>query len=145
MIPYEEITKILPHRYPFLLLDRVLEVKPGKSCVALKNVSCNEPVFTGHFPGRPIFPGVMLLEAMAQVAGVLVGKSVKKNVNDFILLYVGVDKARFKRQIVPGDTLIMEAKLLTRKLDMWVFAVQSKVDDELACRAEIRLVTVPRR
>jgi len=105
MIDITEIQKILPHRYPFLLVDKILELEPSVKATGLKNVTINEPFFQGHFPGHPIMPGVLLIEAMAQVAGVLALKST--GVKDQVIYFMGIDKARFRRPVVPGDTLII--------------------------------------
>ncbi len=135
----EEIMRLLPHRYPFLMLDKVLALEPGKSCKAVKNISINEPIFLGHFPDLPTFPGVLILEVMAQACGVLMAKSVKR-AKGRISLYAGVDKARFKRRVSPGDQLLVEVALLTTKLDLWVFSARATVEGQLACSAEVRLV-----
>jgi len=105
MIDITEIQKILPHRYPFLLVDKILELEPSVKATGLKNVTINEPFFQGHFPGHPIMPGVLLIEAMAQVAGILALKTT--DVKDQIIYFMGIDKARFRRPVVPGDTLII--------------------------------------
>ena len=137
-----DIRDYLPHRYPFLLVDRVLEVVPGERIVAFKNISANEEYFCGHFPERPIMPGVLMLEALAQAAGLLIycTTSTKANARDNWYYYAGVNNARFKRVVEPGDQLILEAKFIKRKLDLWVFNVQASVDDQLACSAELMLV-----
>jgi 3-hydroxyacyl-[acyl-carrier-protein] dehydratase len=133
-----EIFKYLPHRYPFLLVDRVLEVKPGKSITAIKNVTHNEPFFTGHFPGRPIMPGVLILEAMAQASGILIFKTsdtLPGKDNWFFL--AGIDNARFKRIVEPGDQLHMQIEILRARRDVWKFQATATVAGELACSAEI--------
>ena len=106
MLSIEEIKKIIPHRYPFLLVDKVLEMKPGESCIGIKNVSINEPFFQGHFPNKPLMPGVLIVEAMAQV-GAIALMSLDEN-KDKLAVFAGIDKIRFKKQVVPGDTLRIE-------------------------------------
>lgn len=133
-IDIQEILDLLPHRYPFLLIDRVTDYELGKSIKAYKNITFNEPCFTGHFPGRPIFPGVLILEAMAQAAGVLGFKSVGKN--DKLYLYAGIDNARFKRPVVPGDRLEFDVELVKERRGIWKFRGVGRVDGEEACSAE---------
>ena len=133
-----EILKLLPHRYPFLLIDRVIEIEMGQSLVAIKNVTMNEAFFNGHFPGRPVMPGVLILEAMAQAGGVLAYKSMNTTAEDGTLYYfAGVDKARFRRVVEPGDQLRIEVKLLRSKRNVWVLEGSAYVGDELACSAEL--------
>jgi 3-hydroxyacyl-[acyl-carrier-protein] dehydratase len=141
VLTIEAIKKMLPHRYPFLLLDRVLEVEEGKRCKALKNVTGNEFFFQGHFPGNPIMPGVLIVEAMAQACGIA-AFSLEKDVRDKWLLFAGIDKARFKRPVVPGDQLIIEAEYLSHRLNIWVFKVQATVDGKVVSQAEIRVATI---
>jgi len=132
-----EILKYLPHRYPFILIDRVLEINLGESLVALKNVSINEAFFTGHFPNRPVMPGVLILEAMAQAGAVLAYKTTNSTPEDGTLYYfAGIDKARFRRVVEPGDQLILSVKVLRSKRDVWVLSGEAYVGDELACSAE---------
>jgi 3-hydroxyacyl-[acyl-carrier-protein] dehydratase len=134
----EEIKKLLPHRYPFLLVDRVVEIELGKSIVAYKNITANEAVFNGHFPGCPIFPGVMIIEAMAQAAGILGFATVNKQPDDEVLyLFAGVDGVRFRRPVVPGDKLVLEAAIDSSKRNIWRFKCRSSVDEKLACEATI--------
>ncbi len=133
-----EIRKYLPHRYPFLLVDRVVELIEGESIVAYKNVSSNEDIFNGHFPRAPIFPGVMIVEAMAQASSILGFKSQNKTPDDgSIYLFAGVDNVRFKRQVVPGDRLQLESKVLMEKRGIWKFECRALVDGELAATATI--------
>jgi 3-hydroxyacyl-[acyl-carrier-protein] dehydratase len=133
-----EIRKYLPHRYPFLLVDRVVELKLGESIVAYKNLSVNEPFFQGHFPDQPIFPGVLLLEAMAQAAGILGFKSKDKTPQDGSIYYfVGADELRFKRPCVPGDRVMLRAALLSERRGIAKFSVSSDVEGELAASATI--------
>jgi 3-hydroxyacyl-[acyl-carrier-protein] dehydratase len=138
MMDTTEIKKWLPHRYPFLLVDRVLELKEGESIVAYKNISVNEEVFNGHFPQAPIFPGVMIVEAMAQASGILGFKTIGKTPQDgSVYLFAGADKVRFRRQVVPGDRLQLEAKVISERRGIWKFDCVATVDGELAASATI--------
>ncbi len=133
-----EILKYLPHRYPFLMVDRVTDFEANKSLKALKNVTYNEPIFTGHFPQSPIFPGVLILEALAQSAALMAFKSMEGYPSEKTLyLLVGIDKARFKRQVIPGDQLNFEVTVLKEKRGIWVFKATAHVDGVLACSAEV--------
>ncbi|MEW6166283.1 MAG: 3-hydroxyacyl-ACP dehydratase FabZ [Pseudomonadota bacterium] len=142
MYDINEILKLLPHRYPFLLVDRVLSVDAeGRVLTALKNVTFNEPFFPGHFPGLPTMPGVIILEAMAQACGILaVRKSGISKDSGFILYFAGIDECRFKRPVVPGDQLHFRVELDKQKRDLWKFKAQATVDGELACSAEMMCV-----
>ncbi|MGB4827570.1 MAG: 3-hydroxyacyl-ACP dehydratase FabZ [Paracoccaceae bacterium] len=129
------IQRIIPHRYPFLLIDKVRDIVPNDHCVGIKCVTINEPQFTGHFPGMPIFPGVMIIEAMAQTSGVLVGLSmdlVDKNAKVF---FMGVDGVKFRRKVVPGDVLELHVKAIRGGGKVWKFEGRAMVGDELACEA----------
>ena len=133
-----EILQHLPHRYPFLLIDRVLSVEPGKNIVALKNVSINEPFFPGHYPHHPVMPGVLIIEAMAQAAALLSFKSQGTKPDDNSVYYfVGIDNARFKRPVSPGDQLIIKAEILRNMRGLWKFKVVAEVDGLLAAEAEL--------
>jgi len=133
-----QILEHLPHRYPFLLVDRVLEVVPGERIVALKNVSMNEPFFPGHYPHHPVMPGVLIVEAMAQTAAILSFRTLGGKPDDKSVYYfVGIDGVRFKRPVSPGDQLIMEVAITLNKRGMWKFSGQAKVDGQLACEAEL--------
>ncbi len=133
-----EIINYLPHRYPFLLLDRVLEFEPDQRLKALKNISVNEPIFTGHFPQSPIFPGVLILEAMAQSAAVLAFRSLGGYPSpETLYLLVGIDKARFKKQVVPGDQMIIDVAVQRVKRGIWKFDATARVDGQLACSSEV--------
>lgn len=133
-----EIKKWLPHRYPFLLVDRVVELTVGESIVAYKNITVNEEVFNGHFPQAPIFPGVMIIEAMAQASGILGFKTLNKTPQDgSVYLFAGADKVRFRRQVIPGDRLQLEAKVVSEKRGIWKFECTASVDGELAASATI--------
>lgn len=133
-----EIQNILPHRYPFLLVDRILEVEEGKRAVGIKNVTVNEPFFQGHFPGNPIMPGVLILEAMVQVGAVAV-LNMEQNKNK-LAMFAGIDKARFKRPVVPGDQLRMEVELVKVKGSIGKGKGSAYVGDELAAEAELMFV-----
>lgn len=130
----EDILELLPHRYPMLLLDRVVDIELGKRIEAYKNITFNEPVFMGHFPGKPIFPGVMILEALAQAAGVL-GFKTSGNTDD-LYLYAGIDKARFKRPVTPGDRLDLSVEFIKERRGIWKFQGVARVDGQEACTAE---------
>ena len=133
-----EILKYLPHRQPFLLVDRVIEMKEGESLIALKNVTINEPFFVGHFPNRPVMPGVLIIEALAQAAGILAYKSMNTSPNDGgLYLFAGIDNARFRRVVEPGDQLRLEVKVIRAKKEIWKLDVAAYVEDELACSAEV--------
>jgi 3-hydroxyacyl-[acyl-carrier-protein] dehydratase len=133
-----EIMKYLPHRYPFLLVDRVLELVPNERIVALKNISMNEPQFPGHFPNHPVMPGVLMIEALAQTAGLLAFKSGGAEISpNTVVYFVGIDGARFKRPVVPGDQLRMEANVLRVTRGIWKFAVKGTVEGQTACEAEL--------
>lgn len=132
----QKIQSLLPHRYPFLLVDRVIESEPGKRLVAIKNVTINEPFFQGHFPAKPVMPGVLLIEAMAQATGLLAMESAEVP-KEAIYYLVGVDKARFKRPVVPGDQLVFEVEVIKHRRDIWVFAAEAKVDGSVVASAEI--------
>jgi len=137
VIDAHEILQLLPHRYPILLIDRVIDIDIGKSLVAIKNVTINEPFFQGHFPGRPVMPGVLILEAMAQAGAVLAYKSTSSTADDGVLYYfAGIDNARFRRIVEPGDQLRLEVKVMRSKRDIWKLEGSAYVGDELACSAE---------
>ena len=131
------LQKLLPHRYPFLLIDRVLDFEISKNLTAIKNVTVNEPFFQGHFPDFPVMPGVLIIEAMAQAAGTLAIVSHGGRQDDEIYFFVSIDKARFKRQVVPGDQLTFEIELITQKRDIGKFKAVAKVDGQVAAEAEI--------
>ena len=138
MMDIHEILKLLPHRYPFLLVDRVLELEKGKRIKALKNVTINEPFFSGHFPHRPVMPGVLMLEAMAQAAALLAFDMQGIRPDDKTVYYfAGIDGARFKRPVEPGDQLIMDVSLERLKAGVFKFKGAAHVDAKLACEAEL--------
>ncbi len=133
-----EIMQYLPHRYPFLLVDRVLSLDPGKSIVALKNVTINEPFFAGHFPHQPIMPGVLILEALAQTSAILSFKSEGFKVDQKSVYYfVGIDSARFKKPVAVGDQLLLHATLMRNIKGFWKFNTHAKVGDEIVTEAEL--------
>jgi 3-hydroxyacyl-[acyl-carrier-protein] dehydratase len=133
-----EILRHLPHRYPFLLIDRVIEFNKGESLTGIKNVSYNEPYFQGHFPQRPVMPGVLILEAMAQATGLLAFRTLENTANRETLYFlVGMDKVRFKRPVEPGDQLLLTARLLKTKRGIWMFDCNARVDGSIAASAEI--------
>jgi len=140
-----QIRNYLPHRYPFLLLDRITDYVPGESIKALKNVTVNEPFFSGHFPQQPLMPGVLIIEAMAQAAailGVISGAEARKDELDNLLYYlVGIDKARFRKTVGPGDQLLIEVKLITVRRDIWKFTGTASVEGKVVTNADL-LTTV---
>lgn len=131
----DEILKILPHRHPFLMVDRIVECNGKDRIVGVKCVAMNEPCFQGHFPGKPVFPGVLQLEAMAQTAGVLL--NVLSGAEGKLAFYLGVDKAKFRRQVVPGDVMRMECTVLRARMGMYRVAGRTFVGGDLACEAEM--------
>lgn len=133
-----DILRLLPHRYPFLLIDRVLDYKQGEFLRGYKNVTFNEPFFAGHFPQRPIMPGVMILESLAQATGLLAFRTVDRAANnDSLFFLVGIDKARFKRPVEPGDQLMLDVRFVNSKRGIWVFEGEATVDGKLAASAQI--------
>ncbi len=129
-----QIKNYLPHRYPFLMVDRVLELEPNERIVAIKNVTINEPIFTGHFPVTPIFPGVLIVEALAQASGILAFNSRDRSLNDgYIYFLAGTDKTRFKRQVVPGDQLRLEVEVVNLRAHWLKASGKAFVDDALVC------------
>ena len=133
-----EILKNLPHRYPFLLIDRVLECEPGVKLVGIKNVTHNEPYFPGHFPHRAVMPGVLILEALAQATGILAFQTVGRIPDENSLYYfVGVDKARFKQPVIPGDQLKLEVRFIKQMRGIWKFEGEASVDGNIVCSAEL--------
>lgn len=133
-----QILEHLPHRYPFLLVDRVLDVVPGERITALKNVTINEPFFPGHYPHHPVMPGVLIIEALAQTAAILSFKTMGGKPDDKSVYYfVGIDNARFKRPVSPGDQLIFDVSITANKRGIWKFAAVAKVDGQVAAEAEL--------
>ncbi len=139
MLDIIEIQKILPHRYPFLYVDRVLEVEPGKRLVAIKNVSFDEHFFQGHFPGKPIMPGVLIVEALAQASGILVHKTVESD--DNMVYFMSIDKVKFRKPVVPGDQLVLEVEPLQVRGKVYKFKGEAKVDGKVVCEAEFMAMT----
>jgi 3-hydroxyacyl-[acyl-carrier-protein] dehydratase len=138
MMDINEILKHLPHRYPMLLVDRVLECEPGKRIRAVKNVSINEPFFNGHFPHFPVMPGVLIIEALAQAAGILSFQTMGRLPDESSVYYfVGIDGARFKRPVVPGDQLILEAEITRQARGIWKYQARALVDGQVATEAEL--------
>lgn len=133
-----EVMEYLPHRYPFLLIDRVLEIDVGKRIIAVKNVSINEPYFPGHFPGLPVMPGVMILEAMAQAAALLSFKTENYAPSEVgIVYFAGIDGARFKKPVLPGDQLMIHIEILRRMRGIWKYKARAEVDGALVAEAEL--------
>ncbi|MBI5238151.1 MAG: 3-hydroxyacyl-ACP dehydratase FabZ [Deltaproteobacteria bacterium] len=130
-----EIQNILPHRYPFLLVDRILELEPGIKARGIKNVTINEPFFAGHFPGRPVMPGVLIIEAMAQVGGVLAYRSA--DVKGKFLYFMGIDNARFRKPVIPGDTIDITVSVKRSRTTVWVFKAEARVEGALVAEAEL--------
>lgn len=140
MLTNVDVQNIIPHRYPFLLIDKVIEVEPGKKAVAIKNVTANEPFFQGHFPGNPIMPGVLIVEALAQtacVAGLLVEENKGK-----LGVFTGIESMKFRKMVVPGDTLKLEAEFIAFKMGMGKVKVKATVEGELAAEGEIKFAMV---
>ena len=145
VIEIEEIQQYLPHRYPFLLVDRVIEIELGKYIKAYKNVTSNEPFFMGHFPGKQVMPGVLILEAMAQASGILGFKTMEKKPEEGSIYYfVGADSLRFKRPAVPGDQIILESRVITEKKGIWKFNCNANVEGETVAEATILCADRPK-
>ena len=137
-IDINQIQKILPHRYPFLMIDRVIQVETGKSLTAIKNVSVNEPFFMGHFPHHPVFPGVLMLECIAQASAILASLMIDATANGKnVYLFAGLDKARFKRSVGPGDQLLIDVEFVKHIKKLWRCVGLIKVDGKLACSADV--------
>ncbi|NLC27695.1 MAG: 3-hydroxyacyl-ACP dehydratase FabZ [Campylobacteraceae bacterium] len=146
MIDINEIQTILPHRYPFLLIDRVVSMEAGKSIIAYKNVTIGEHIFQGHFPGHPIYPGVMIIEGMAQAGGVLAFKSMNSAdqvaTSEKVVYFMSIDKAKFRAPVVPGDKLEYRLEVLKHKGSIWVLASKAYVDEKLVAEAELKAMIV---
>jgi len=143
MIGIQEIMDILPHRYPFLLIDRILEMEMGKRAVGIKNVTMNEPFFQGHFPGHPIMPGVLILEAMAQAGGVLAMKSVPLDqVKSKVIYFMSIDKAKFRKPVVPGDQLRLEIDVIKQRSNIMSLRAQALVSGAVVAEAELMAMIV---
>lgn len=143
MYDLEQIKAVLPHRYPFLLIDRVLEVRDGEYSKALKNVTGNEQVFQGHFPDFPVFPGVMIVEAMAQTAGFVINSHPDAKNKKAIVFFAGIEKAKFRQPVVPGDQLILETTLTSCRRGFWVFEGLATVEGKRVAQAEVKLMVPP--
>jgi 3-hydroxyacyl-[acyl-carrier-protein] dehydratase len=137
MIEIKEIMNILPHAYPFLLVDRIIELEPGKRIVGIKNVTYNEPFFPGHFPAHPIMPGVLIVEAMAQTAGILVFSSLPQEQFKTPVYFLGIDNVRFRKPVVPGDQLRLELEITKHRQSIWGFKGRALVDGKLVAEAEL--------
>jgi 3-hydroxyacyl-[acyl-carrier-protein] dehydratase len=135
MIDIQAILSCLPHRYPFLLVDRVLEMVPGESVHALKNITVNEPFFQGHFPARPVMPGVLIVEALAQAGGILALRTMVGGVEGKLLLFRGIDGAKFRKTVIPGDQLHLHARVLRHRQNLWTFEAEARVDGEVVAEA----------
>ncbi len=135
MIDINEIMQLMPHAYPFLLVDRILEYEPAKRIVGLKNVTFNEPFFTGHFPQKPIMPGVLIVEAMAQTGGMLAFKSFPEKRGS--VFFTGIDNTRFRKPVIPGDQLKLVVEVLKHRREIWLFEGKAFVDDEVVAEAKI--------
>ena len=138
MLTNKEIREIIPHRYPFLLVDKIIELEPGKRAVGIKNVSANEPFFQGHFPEYPIMPGVLIVEALAQTAGIAV--AILEENKGKLGVFAGIDSMKFKNQVLPGDVLLLEADILFSKLGLIKAKVKASVDGKIAAEGEIKFV-----
>jgi len=133
----QEIMKLLPHRYPFIMIDRILELTPGEKVVALKNVTINEPFFQGHFPGNPIMPGVLIIEAMAQAGAILAAKSLDREPHNPLIFFMGMDKVKFRKPVTPGDQLIFEMKFLKQRRKVFKMSGNAYVDEKVVAQAEL--------
>ncbi len=137
MITINEILTMLPHAYPFLLVDRIVEIELGKRIVGIKNVTYNEPFFPGHFPGRPIMPGVLIVEAMAQTAGVLIFKSMPEEEHQRSVFFLGMDNVKFRKPVIPGDQLRLELEITRHRQSIWGFKGRALVDGKLVAEADL--------
>lgn len=140
-----EVLKLLPHRYPFLLVDRILDFTPGQELKALKNVTLNEPFFQGHFPEYPVMPGVLIIEALAQAGGLLVLKSQQNIPEDRIFLFSGIEKVRFRRPVYPGDQLFLYVSYLKQRMNLWKMQAEATVNDQMAAQGILTAALAPRQ
>ena len=136
------ILTLLPHRYPFLMVDRIVDMQGDESCIGIKNVTVNEPQFQGHFPGQPIMPGVLLIEGMAQTAGALCVTSLEGGVKPKVVYFMTIDKAKFRRPVVPGDVVEYHMRKLKKRNNIWWFRGEAKVGDQLVAEAELGAMLV---
>ena len=144
MLDVNEIMKLLPHRYPFLLVDRIIEVESGKRIVGLKNVTMNEPFFQGHFPGHPVMPGVLIIESMAQVAGIMAYLASGSDISDMVTYFMSIDNARFRKPVVPGDQLRIEVETIFVKRNIWSVSAKAYVGETLVTDAELKATFAPK-
>ncbi len=142
MLEINKILETLPHRYPFLLVDKILEMEPGKRIVGIKNVTINEPFFQGHFPGFPIMPGVLIIEAMAQTWGILVLGLKPEGVKQKNIFFSGIDKAKFRKPVLPGDQIRLELELIKQRGSFWKFKGNAFVEGSLVCEAELSAMII---
>jgi len=133
----QEIMKLLPHRYPFIMIDRILELTPGEKVIALKNVTINEPFFQGHFPANPIMPGVLIIEAMGQAGAILAAKSLEREPHGVLIYFMGMDKVKFRKPVTPGDQLIFEMKFLKQRRNVFRMSGTAYVDEDVVAQAEL--------
>jgi len=133
----QKIMELLPHRYPFIMIDRIIELVPGEKVVALKNVTINEPFFQGHFPGEPIMPGVLIIEAMGQAGGILAAESMDPENKGSLIFFMGMDKVKFRKPVVPGDQLIFEIKFLKQRSQAFKMSGIASIDDKRVAEAEL--------
>ncbi len=133
----QEIMKLLPHRYPFIMIDRILELTPGEKVVALKNVTINEPFFQGHFPGNPIMPGVLIVEAMGQAGAILAAKSLTREPQASLIYFMGMDKVKFRKPVTPGDQLIFKMQFLKQRRNVFKMSGTAYVDEKVVAQAEL--------
>jgi 3-hydroxyacyl-[acyl-carrier-protein] dehydratase len=133
----QKIMNVLPHRYPFIMIDRIIELIPGEKVVALKNVTINEPFFQGHFPGNPIMPGVLMIEAMGQAGAVLAAESLSEEEHGSLIYFMGMNKVKFRKPVVPGDQIIFELKFLKQRAKVFKMSGMAFVDEKLVAEAEL--------
>ncbi len=146
VIDIQEILSLLPHRYPFLLVDKVIAMEKGKSITAVKNTTINEPYFQGHFPSYPVMPGVLILEALAQAGGILAYKTEEEDdLKNKLTYFMGIDKARFRKPILPGSVIILNVELIKRKQSVWIFHGRAEVDGKLCAEADLMASFLPKQ
>lgn len=136
VLEVDELMRLLPHRYPILMIDRLVDIKPGESAIGVKNVSMSDPIFQGHFPGMPVMPGVLIIEAMAQAAAAFTSYTENLDTEGKVVLFMGVDKARFRKPVVPGDQLRIEVRTVQRRPPVWRFEGVARVDDKRVADAQ---------